>query len=120
MSGKTPFDNFSREQHFQRVVKSGRRPNDRGLGMPDNLRKMMKRCWSSDHRSRPSFEVICETMQFEISSIRYRRSGVNQNTWNMVDRSGHLLDASEASKNGIACPNERGSFGESTLSETWI
>ena len=119
MSAKTPFNNFSREKHFQLVVKKDKRPNCKGMGMPANLRKMMKNCWSSDRSSRPSFEVICDTMQLEISSIRYRRSGINQNSSNfMIDRSGHLLDVSQASKNGFAWQNEKDSFGESTFAET--
>ena len=102
MSLKVPFDNFSHDQHFERVIKKQRRPNPKAVSghAPDSLRKMMIDCWSTYPKNRPSFELICEMLQMEICAMRYRVSGVNENILNVMNRSDHLLDRSIASKIG--------------------
>ena len=66
-SDKTPFKGLSRDEFMARVVVGGERPRI-GVLWPKRFIKLLKSCWHSNSKKRPSFEEVLNQIDKMIGS----------------------------------------------------
>jgi serine/threonine protein kinase len=62
LSGSVPFSSLKTDIAVMRAVDRGVRP-ELPKSCPAELRALVESCWQQDHRARPAFEEICDTLE---------------------------------------------------------
>jgi len=74
LSGETPFEGMSREEHMDRVVRGGQRPSLSAISscgatavQSKRLRTLLAQCWHADWRRRPSSATLLAALDALLS-----------------------------------------------------